>query len=170
LAFINSVLGPVNTTDLGFTLMHEHILSAPPPLFREYPELMGEAPLARAVAELKQIREAGIKTIMDDTTPDLGRDVSFLAEVAQRSGINILCCTGWWLTVPTVFGTLTVDQLASLFVRDIEQGIAGTGIRPAVLKAAADTHCPSFVFARAGGTSTNCHTKRGGREPWKNKI
>jgi phosphotriesterase-related protein len=113
------------------------------------------------VAELKQIREAGIKTIMDDTTPDLGRDVSFLAEVAQRSGINILCCTGWWLTVPTVFGTLTVDQLASLFVRDIEQGIAGTGIRPAVLKAAADMQGVTPELEKIHRAIARAHRKTG---------
>jgi len=135
---VNSVMGPLDTSKLGFTLMHEHILGAAPPLFWDYPQLVGANPLERAVADLKQAKEGGIDTILDASTPDLGRDVNFLAEVSHVSGVNIICCTGWWLTVPAVFATLSIDQLTAMFVRDIEEGISGTCIKAGILKAAAD--------------------------------
>ena len=138
MATINSVNGPLDTSKLGFTLMHEHILSAAPPLLGEYQELLGNSPLERAVDDLKRAKEGGVDTILDATTPDLGRDVNFLSEVSRQSGVNIIICTGWWLTVPAIFATLSISQLTGMFVRNIEKGIAGTGIRAGILKAAAD--------------------------------
>lgn len=138
MATVNTVMGPLDTSKLGFTLMHEHILSAVPPLFRNYPELLGQNPLERAVAELKLVKAAGVDTILDATTPDLGTDVNFLSEVSHLSGVNIIICTGWWLTVPAVFANLTIDQLTAMFVKDIEEGIAGTRAKAGILKAAAD--------------------------------
>ena len=138
MATINSVNGPLDTSKLGFTLMHEHILSAAPPLLGEYQELLGNSPLERAVDDLKRAKEGGVDTILDATTPDLGRDVNFLSEVSHLSGVNIICCTGWWLTVPAVFATLSIEQLTAMFVHDVEEGIAGTGVRAGILKAAAD--------------------------------
>jgi phosphotriesterase-related protein len=161
MATINSVMGPLDTVKMGFTLMHEHILSAAPPFYRDYPELLGKNPLERAVAELKQVKAAGIDTIMDDTTPDLGRDVSFLSEVSHMSGVNILCCTGWWLTVLAVFATLSIDQLAAMFVKDIEEGIAGTGTRPAVLKTAADMPGVTPELEKVHRAIARAHLKTG---------
>ena len=38
---INSVTGPIDSADLGFTLMHEHVLVAASGFTRSYPELLG---------------------------------------------------------------------------------------------------------------------------------
>jgi phosphotriesterase-related protein len=98
---------------------------------------------------------------MDDTTPDLGRDVNFLSEVSHRSGVNILCCTGWWLTIPAVFATLSIGQLTAMFVKDIEEGIAGTRTRPAVLKAAADMPGVTPELEKVHRAIARAHLKTG---------
>jgi len=41
---INSVLGPIDSKDLGFTLMHEHVLSAFAGIYQNYPEFLGGEP------------------------------------------------------------------------------------------------------------------------------
>ena len=123
---INSVLGPIDTANLGFTLMHEHIMCTYPGVFQDYPELLGKDLLQRVVDELKGAKEGGINTIVDATTLDFGRDVNLLAEASRRSGVNIIACTGWWLDVSTLFANLSADQLARVFIKDIEQGISGT--------------------------------------------
>ena len=40
MTLVNTVLGPVDSADLGFTLMHEHVIHQRP-LIRNYPELFG---------------------------------------------------------------------------------------------------------------------------------
>jgi len=135
---INSVLGPLDTASLGFTLMHEHIIEAEDGVFRDYPELLGANPMKRVVNELKKVKEGGVDTIVDASTLDLGRDVGFLAEASRQTGVNIIATTGWWLDIPRCFASVSVDQLAQLFTREVEQGISNTNIKAGILKSASD--------------------------------
>ena len=95
---INSVLGPLDTADLGFTLMHEHLIVAPAGIPQNYPKLLGTDFMERIVNGLTQAKEGGIDTIVDATTLDLGRDVTVMAEASRRSGVNIIAVTGWWFS------------------------------------------------------------------------
>lgn len=138
MAVVNSVLGPLDTKDLGFTLMHEHILVASAGLYRDYPELLGEERMERTVQALRLAKQGGVDTIVDATTLDLGRDIELVAEASRRSGVNVILCSGWWLEVPRFFAGVSADQLAAVFAREVEKGISGTGIKAGILKAAAD--------------------------------
>lgn len=53
-----------------------------------------------AIQELREAKAGGIGTIIDLTTPDLGRDVELVRDVAQASGMNIIVATGIWRDVP----------------------------------------------------------------------
>ncbi|MFH0769364.1 MAG: hypothetical protein V1932_07355 [Chloroflexota bacterium] len=135
---VNSVLGPLDTAALGFTLMHEHLIVSSAGIPQNYAELLGAGFMDRIVKGLTQAKEGGIDTIVDATTLDLGRDVTVLAEASRLSGVNIIACTGWWLESPRFLNGVSADQFARLFIREIEEGIAGTGIKAGVLKAASD--------------------------------
>lgn len=135
---INSVLGPLDTTDLGFTLMHEHVILASAGIPQNYVELLGTGFMDRIVNGLTQAKEGGIDTIVDATTLDLGRDVTVLAEVSRLTGVNIITCTGWWLEIPRSLTGASANQLAQLFIREIQEGVAGTDIKAGILKSASD--------------------------------
>jgi phosphotriesterase-related protein len=137
MSMVNSVLGPIDTKDLGFTLMHEHVISQGA-VAENYPELFGAGFMDRIISGVSEAKQGGIDTIVDATTFDLGRDVSALAEIARMANINIIACTGWWMNFPQFIGTTSPDVFADLFVREIEEGIAGTGIKAGILKSAAD--------------------------------
>jgi phosphotriesterase-related protein len=138
MATVNSVLGPLDSADLGYTLMHEHVMVAAAGVYRDYPELLGPDGLERVVGSLTAARDAGIETLVDATTLDLGRDVELLAEASRRTGVQIIACTGWWLDVPRFFEGISPDQLARVFVREVEKGIGGTDIKAGILKSASD--------------------------------
>ena len=135
---VNSVLGTLDTAELGFTLMHEHVMVAASGIYTDYPALFGDDPVARAVTRLTQAKEGGVDTLVDATTHDLGRNAPLLAAVSRQSEVNIILCTGWWLDVPRFMRGVSADQMARLFVRDVEEGFADTGIRAGILKSAAD--------------------------------
>jgi phosphotriesterase-related protein len=91
MATIQSATGPLDTANMGFTLMHEHVVVLWPPMYQQYPELFDrEAQMANAVARLKRAREAGVTTMVDLTPIDLGRDPRFIAEAAEKSGMQII--------------------------------------------------------------------------------
>lgn len=137
MAMINSVLGPLDTVDLGFTLCHEHILETSAGIPQVYPELVDlEESATKAVADFRLAYSEGVRTIVDVTTIDLGRDVRYLERVSRESGVQIICATGIWLDIPRVFWNMTPDVLAPLFIREIQEGIEGTGIKAGIIKVA----------------------------------
>ena len=135
---INSVNGPIHAEDLGFTLMHEHVMVCAGGLYRSYPDLLGQNREERAIAALKDAKAAGIDTFVDATTFDLGRDPELLRRVSAASGVHIVNVTGWWLDVPRFIRNVSPKQMAREFVRDIEEGFRGTDVKAGVLKCAAD--------------------------------
>ena len=135
---INSVLGPIDSSELGFTLMHEHVMISASGLSRHYPALLGPNKETRAIASLKKAKAAGIQTMLDATTFDLGRDPELLKEVSEGSGVNLINVTGWWLDVPRFLQGVGPNQMADEFVKDIQEGFRGTNIKAGMLKCAAD--------------------------------
>lgn len=135
---INSVLGPIDSSDLGFTLMHEHVMVAASGLSKSYPDLLGPNREERAIACLQKAKAAGINTLLDATTFDLGRDPELLRHVAAESGVNLINVTGWWLDVPRFMLGVGANQMADEFIRDINEGFRGTDIKAGMLKCAAD--------------------------------
>ena len=139
MATINSVLGPLDTADIGYTLSHEHVLVTSAGIQYVYPEFIDrEGTITRGVADLKTAYDEGLRTIIDVTTIDLGRDIRLLEQVSRESGVNIICATGTWRDIPRVFWTATPDMIAPLYIREIEEGIEGTGIRAGIIKVAND--------------------------------
>jgi phosphotriesterase-related protein len=136
---INSVLGPIDTKKLGFTLMHEHLMVGFHGILTEYPEFIANDVIGKIVKRLREAKEGGVDTVVDMTTNDLGRDINMIAEASRRSGVNIIACSGWWRDVPRFMTGVTPNQMAKAFVREIEEGIAGTKIKAGVLKSASDS-------------------------------
>jgi phosphotriesterase-related protein len=105
---------------------------------QNYAELLGDGFIDRVINGLTEAKAGGIDTVVDATTFDMGRDVTLLAEASRLTGVNIITCTGWWLGTPPFLTSVSTDQLAQLFIREIQDGIAGTDIKAGILKAASD--------------------------------
>ncbi|MBI2859065.1 MAG: phosphotriesterase-related protein [Chloroflexi bacterium] len=138
MATVNTVLGPLDTTRLGFTLMHEHLVLSSAGIPQNYPEVLSRRYKDLIVKGLIQAKEGGVNTVVDATTLDLGRDVALMAEVSRATGVNIIAVTGYWHEVPRFFIDLSPDHLAPVFIREIREGVAGTGVKAGVLKAASE--------------------------------
>jgi phosphotriesterase-related protein len=139
LAQIQTVLGPIRAEQLGVTLSHEHVLVFMGAENRHYPWMFNfDATRAKAIAEVGEAKAGGIDTIIDLTTPDLGRDVEFVRDVAAATGMNIVVATGIWRDVPRSFWSRDIDKIADIFVREIETGIGTTNIKAGVIKVAND--------------------------------
>ncbi|MDP6102004.1 MAG: phosphotriesterase-related protein [Dehalococcoidia bacterium] len=140
MSIINTILGPVDASDLGFTLMHEHIRESSAGVPYTFPDLFDhEEDVARGVAALNEAAAEGVGTIVNVTTLDLGRDMRLLKDVAERTELHIVAATGLWLDIPRAIANgATPDQLARVFTREIEVGIEGTGIKAGVIKVATD--------------------------------
>jgi phosphotriesterase-related protein len=144
---IDSVTGPVAGADLGFVLVHEHVAASSPGIISSWPELCGgrQGLIDLGVRALRAARAAGVTTIVDCTTFDLGRDAALLAEVSRASGVTIIGSTGLWLDPPVTLRARSADQLAERFERDLTEGMDGTPIRAGVIKVASEERVEPFA-------------------------
>lgn len=146
---INTMRGAIDTTDLGVTLMHEHVFVLSPEIMQNYPEAWGDEDerVADAIARLNELKARGVDTIVDLTVIGLGRYIPRVARVAAATDLNIVVATGVYTynDVPLYFHLLGPgadfggpETMTDMFVRDIESGIADTGVKAAILKCATD--------------------------------
>ena len=145
---VNTVRGPVRPETLGRTLMHEHIFVLSPEIEKTVEEWDEEDQQARAVAKLRELKQRGIDTLVDLTVVGLGRYIPRIATIAQQvPEINVVVATGVYTynEVPMYFhfrgpGTILGghEPMVDLFVREIRDGIADTGVRAGILKCASD--------------------------------
>ena len=135
---VDTVLGPRAADALGQTLVHEHISTADWSLrvalgSRYYDH---DVILERAVTHLTRAREAGVRTVVDGTPINMGRDVGLLREVAERTGLDIVASTGFYYTEHPYLQWRAEAEIAAWLDRELTDGIADTGIRPGIMKAA----------------------------------
>jgi phosphotriesterase-related protein len=163
MATVNGVLGPIDTAELGFTLMHEHVCSASAGMWAAWPDYFGgrENFIDHAANIMKQAREAGVRSFVDVTTIDLGRDIRLIQEVARRSGMQIIACTGHWLDVSRSMAERTIDELADWFTFEIEKGIEGTDVKAGIIKVANDIEGVTPVGEKIVRAAARAHKRTG---------
>jgi phosphotriesterase-related protein len=121
---------------------------------QNYPQEWGseEARVADAAGKLRALAAQGITTIVDPTVVGLGRYIPRIQRVAEQvPELNIIVATGLYTydSVPFFFrhrgpalnealGTEVPDPMVDMFVADIVEGIAGTGVKAGMLKCAID--------------------------------
>jgi phosphotriesterase-related protein len=147
-ADVPTAKGTVESGALGRVLMHEHVFVITPEVLQNYPEEWDEqVRIDDAIEKLSALKAAGIDTIVDPTVVGLGRYIPRIVEIANRIDLNIIVATGVYTydSVPNFFrfrgpllGLDLPDPMVDMFVRDITEGIADTGVRAAFLKCAID--------------------------------
>jgi phosphotriesterase-related protein len=183
---VETVRGAIPTSDLGVTLMHEHVFVLSPEIMANHPEGWGDEKAREdaAVEKLNALKAIGVDTIVDPTVIGIGRYIPRIQRVAARTDLQIVVATGLYTynDVPMYFhftgpGTAFggAETMTELFVRDITEGIADTGVKAAILKCATDAHglTPGVervlravaAAHRATGvpitTHTHAHSRRG---------
>ncbi|WP_101652004.1 phosphotriesterase family protein [Brevibacterium ihuae] len=145
MAQVQTATGPIDSADLGRTLVHEHVFVLGEEYRVNYEAWDEEAQVVRAQQELQGLKELGIDTILDPTVLGLGRYIPRIQRVAEGTDLQIVVATGLYTynEIPFQFhytgpGLMfdVPEPLVELFVRDLTEGIADTGVRAAFLKCA----------------------------------
>ncbi|SDF31872.1 phosphotriesterase-related protein [Blastococcus fimeti] len=144
---VETVRGPIDTADMGATLMHEHVFV----LSTEHVQNYGDGDwwdederVADAVTKLDELKALGIDTILDPTVWGLGRYIPRVQRVAEQTDLNIIVATGLYTydelphqyehRGPGLLLDLPTDPMVSDFTADLTDGIARTGVKAAFLK------------------------------------
>ena len=145
MAGVQTATGEVDAADLGTTLMHEHVFIVDPEIHANYPGTFDEdAAVADATRQLTELAGLGVDTIVDLTTLGMGRNVPLVQRVAQQVPVRIVVATGLYTydELPHYFGFRGASGgtklMVELFRRDVQDGIADTGVRAGIIKCATD--------------------------------
>lgn len=142
---IQTVTGPISRENLGKMLVHEHFVFG-------FPGYQGDVTfggfdkdsyLEELTELLGPLKEAGLKTIIDATPNECGRDPAFLREISLLTGIQIICATGYYYEgsgSPLYFkmrqsgGSDVVGEIYEILRHELNVSIGGTGVRAGVIK------------------------------------
>jgi phosphotriesterase-related protein len=124
---IQTVDGPIPPDAAGIVLAHEHLWAA-------FGDATGDPDLdftcePEILDDLIDAARAGVRTVVDVTTRDMGADVERSASLGRRAGIQVVKSTGWFRS-PTADGWLNgrpTEAIADGFMADLTGGIPGTG-------------------------------------------
>jgi predicted metal-dependent phosphotriesterase family hydrolase len=174
MTFIRTVLGDIAPAELGVTYAHEHLVIDGGRPVEMSPDFL-LADLDRLTDEVGAAREAGLRAAMDAMPADCGRNPAKLAELSRRTGVHIIAATG--LHHERFYGPshwslrATEDEMADLFVADIEDGIderddsgpivRRTDVRAGVVKVAGSEAGPSARDAPIFRAAALAHARTG---------
>lgn len=156
--FVQTVLGPVEPTQLGRVLHHEHLTSLVPGPWLSGgrhetmtdPDTLAVPPddpayaedqVEQAVGALSGLRRLGFDTIVDLSPYSvvgrtaLGENLPILQEISRQSGMHIVAGSSVYLEPysPEWATLATVEQMTERFTRDVVGGIGSTSIRAGIL-------------------------------------
>src|SRR5436305_13644369 len=141
MASLQTVSGPIDASEMGLTLIHEHFFSSDEAVTVQWPHVRGhEREYSLALESAEAVKRHGVRTVVEPTAMLLGRDVRASQRLAADTRWQTVACTGIYTYdhLPQFLLNRSEDFIAELFVHDIEQGIQGTDVRAAFIKCAAD--------------------------------
>jgi phosphotriesterase-related protein len=162
-----TVRGPVEASDLGTTLVHEHVLV----------DFVGADKVARdrydaedafraALPHLQALRERGARTLVECTPAWLGRDPRLLARLSEASGLHLVTNTGYYGAaqdkyLPAHAFEESAERLAERWTAEWRDGIEGTGVRPGFIKTGVDSGPLSAIDRKLIVAAALCHRRTG---------
>ncbi len=164
---IMTVSGPVPATEMGVSLIHEHVMV----------DFIGADSIAdtrwnkaevvrRVLPFLKQIKELGCQTFVECTPEFIGRDPVILKMLADSTGLNILTNTGLYGAsnnkyLPDYAYSESADQLSARWINEWTNGIGSTGIRPGFIKIGVAGDSLSDLHKKLVTAAARTHLKTG---------
>lgn len=124
---IRTVLGDKDIPDDTAALTHEHICNYSDWVMRMDDGYLDKTAVAdAAIRELSHLREKhGLGLFLDCTPINIGRDVALMQRVMEKSGVAIVCSTGFYYQEEPVLYETSAEKLAGYMIKDAEHIHAG---------------------------------------------
>jgi phosphotriesterase-related protein len=164
---VMTVDGPISPNQMGFTLTHEHVLVDFIGAEQVSPDRYDrDEAFGKIVPHLQQAKELGCATFVECTPSYIGKDVRLLQRLSTASGLQILTNVGYYGAaddkyVPAHAYDESAEQLAHRWVREWEEGIDGTDVRPGFIKVGVDGTSLSEIDRKLVVAAAKTHRRTG---------
>ena len=126
MSFVRTVMGDIQSEQMGLTYSHEHVVIEEGFTTMANPEFILND-IIKISAELKEFHQFGGRTMVDTMPAACGRNILKLAEVSRNSKVNIIVPTGLHQEIyypPNHWRYhLSVEEITELFIKDITDGV-----------------------------------------------
>ena len=164
---IMTVKGPIPTSEMGLSLIHEHVLVDFIGADKTGKHRWDEDEVVPVVQPfLNDIKKLGATTLVECTPAYIGRDPLLLKKLSESSGVQIITNTGYYGAsdnkyIPEHAYVESADQLAERWIKEAEEGIDGTGIRPGFIKTGVNGGSLSELHAKLITAAAKTHLETG---------
>ncbi|MDZ7910450.1 MAG: phosphotriesterase [Rhodococcus sp. (in: high G+C Gram-positive bacteria)] len=178
---VQTVTGPIDSSELGLVLPHEHLHNDASSAYSKSPDSTVEQALSGPISaedawilhdnpyhsaencrvdddiavlsDLKAFADHGGTTVIDLTPPGIGRRPEILERYSRESGVRVVMGSGWYLeaTHPAEVARLGVDDLASGLIAEFTSDV---GPHPGVIGEIGIS--PSFTAMEAKALRAAC--------------
>lgn len=130
---IRTVLGDIKKEELGTTLAHEHFIVDLNRIRKDGYSFIQD--VDEVVPEIHKAMDQGIQAAFEVTTNDMGRDVRKLKQISEKTGLKIVCSTGFYLASyhPEWMNEATKEDVAKIYIKDLCEGIDGSDIKAGLI-------------------------------------
>ncbi len=138
--FVPTVLGPIDPGALGPTLMHEHlVVDWDRALGRQSTPVESPAMVEHVLSCVANAAAVGVRTLVDAGVETLGPSPLLLQLVARVACVNLVCATGVYEgdlvpAPPWAYPPSGPEEIAEHFITVATEGMAGSGLKPGVIK------------------------------------
>ena len=134
---IQTIRGAIPVEELGLVLPHEHLFtdqrgSLVPDYAVAEPEVVAQV----MGPYLAAAHAVGVTALVECSTVGVGRNIAVLQYLAEITPIHIVAPTGLYREefIPPGIRSMSAEQLAEEWVRDLTEGIEGTLVRAGFIK------------------------------------
>lgn len=94
------------------------------------------------ITELKQLYKLGVRNIIDVTNSGMGQNPTYVQDVAEQTGINIIQAVGWYQEkfLPKIVAEKPVSELANILINTIQNGFPNTNLCPQLIGEIGTSH------------------------------
>lgn len=134
---VQTVLGDIDGSEMGFTLPHEHILTCPQGHGSKAEENHHLDSIPKGIQMLKEFKESGGMTIVETTPKTWGRNTPGMVECSQATGVHVIACTGYICEehgMEPEVSEHTQEYIESWLRHDITVGMDGTTVKAGYVK------------------------------------
>jgi len=147
---IHTVQGTINSSELGMTLTHEHVMSNFGKDISETSNYDSIKLFDQVIPYLQHLKSLGVNSIFDCTTAYFGRRVDLIKKISEATDIQIITNTGFYGAaddryIPEFAYSVSVSSISEIWIDEFENGINGTNIKPGFIKLAFDGKTPSAI-------------------------
>lgn len=130
---IQTVKGMIKPCEMGYTMSHEHLCLDLSKVRKNDDSTYGYS--NTVIKEIEKAKAYGVKTFVEVTCNDMGRDVQQLALLSEACDIHIIAATGFYLDEyhPDFIDEASIEEIAEIFLQDLTVEIDNTGIRAGVI-------------------------------------